>query len=272
MPNLLLSTSGADQLGEVMNLVNRALQHGHLTVEDLSPAAEHAQSEAARLLSELETFQGMHGSEGRYDEAHDETYEEQRVALCVYLDLLGILPGVSIDLLERAQSFDDSRVALLAIASLLNKRFEPAQAAIQQCASSHVVRDHLYTQLKRFNRLDLFPSQYLHLESFAACAMVQWLMCPSELGREPDSLELMAKLEGKSDDGADAIMYLWKCVSAGSAFACANGPYCVNAEMGQLLGGHSFSDFRAWDEATPAEHLADIVDTLENWEVSWCSR
>lgn len=57
----------------------------------------------------------------------------------------------------------------------------------RRCASSHAVRDDLYTQLKQLNRLDLFPSRYLTLDSIAACTMVQWLMFPSELGREPEA-------------------------------------------------------------------------------------
>jgi hypothetical protein len=268
LPNLLISTHYADQLAAVMNLINRAIERGHLTFDDLSPAAEHAQTEAARLLSESEAFLRVHGREGRYKGA----YQELQVALGVYLDLLGDLPGTSIELLDRAQSCGDSRVTLFAIVSLLKKQVEPAHAAIEQCASSHVVRDDLYTQLKRFNRLDLFPSRYLNLESFAACAMVQWLMFPSELGREPETLDLVAKLVGKSDDGGDAIMHLWKCTADGSVFACANGPYRVDAEMGELLGGFSFSNFKAWDEATPEQHLAEIVDTLADWQVSWCGQ
>jgi hypothetical protein len=268
MPKLLLTTKGADQLATVMNLVNRALEHGHLSFDDLAPVAETAQTEAARLLSELQVFLESHGSEGRYEEA----YEELRGAACVHLDLLGISPGASIEILGRAQNFEDARVALFAIVSLLKKKSEPEQAAIERCASSHAVRDDLYTQLKRVNRLDLFPSHYLTLDSFAACAMVRWLMFPSELGCEPEALDLVAKLSGKSDDAADVVMYLWKCTSHGRVFACANGPYRVDAEMGELLGGSSFSNFEAWDEATPEQHLAEIVDTVAEWQVTWCGR
>ena len=268
MPNLLLTTKYADQLATVMNLINRALEHGHLSLDDLAPVTETAQTEAARLLSELRTFLELHGSEGRYKGA----YEELRGAACVHLDLLGIAPGASTEVLERAQNFEDGRIALFAIVSLLKKQREPAQSAIERCASSHAVRDGLYTQLKQLNRLDLFPSQYLSLDSFAACAMVQWLMYPSELGREPEALDLVARLAGKSDDGEDAAMYLWKCTSDGHAFACANGPYHLNAPIGELLGGYSFSNFKAWAEATPEQHLAEIVDTLADWQVSWCGQ
>lgn len=154
----------ADQLASVMNLINRALEHGHLSFDDLAPAAETVQTEAARLLLELATFLKAHGGEGRYEEA----YEDRRVALGVYLDLLGILPVASGELLERAQSFEDLQVALFAIVSLLKRQIEPAQMAIKRCASSHAVRDDLYAQLKRLDRRDLFPKQHLNLESFAA--------------------------------------------------------------------------------------------------------
>jgi hypothetical protein len=266
MPNLLLTTKYADQLAAVMNLINRALQHGHLTTDDLAPVAEAAQTEAARLMSELQAFLESHGREARYEEA----YDELKSAVCVYLDLLGMSPHTSIKVLERAQSFEDARVALFAIVSLLKRKSEPTQLAIERCAASHAARDDLYIQLKQLDRLDLFPSQYLTLESFAACAMVQWLMFPSELGREPDALELVAKLAGKSDDdGADAVMYLWRCSSEGRVFACANGPYRLGAEMGELSGGHSFSNFKAWDEATPEQHVAEIAETLADWRVTW---
>jgi hypothetical protein len=106
----------------------------------------------------------------------------------------------------------------------------------------------------------------LNLESFAACDMVRWLMFPSELGYEPEQLQLMAKVRSTSDVGSEACTFLWKCTpSDGPAFSCANGPFLMNEEMGKLTGdGYAFSNFTAWDEATPEEHLAQVVDTLGN--------
>lgn len=266
MPNLLLTTRNADQLAAVMNLINVALQQGHLALDDLAPASAMVQTEGKRLLDELEEFLNVHGSDVRDEEA----YEDLRVALGVYIDLLGILPGTSSELLERAQRSGDPQLILLAVVSLLRKGIEPSSEALARCISSHAVRQDLYAQLKNLSRLDLFPSRYLNLESFAACEMVRWLMFPSELGYEPDALELVAKLAGKSEDGGDAVMFLWKCTAGEGAFACANGPFRTHSEMGELLGGHSFSNFTAWDEATPEEHLAEIVGTLSDWCVSWC--
>lgn len=102
------SSGSANQLAMVMILTNRALEHGHLSFDDLAPVADTAQTEAARRLCELRTFLELHGGEGRYEEG----YEELRGAVCVHLDLLGVSPGASIEILERAQNFEDARVAL----------------------------------------------------------------------------------------------------------------------------------------------------------------
>jgi hypothetical protein len=53
-------------LATVMNLIHRALEHGHLSFDDLAPVAETAHTEVARLLSDLQTFLELHGSEGKH--------------------------------------------------------------------------------------------------------------------------------------------------------------------------------------------------------------
>ena len=268
LPRLLVHAYDPDYLASITNVINEELEHGRLEAAALAPTATPVQTEALRLLIAVEARQQPRGAQWR----SEQEYEGLSVPLGVYLDLLGVIPGTSPDALERAQKLNDPRLVLFATVSLLKKGLQPEPGAVRRCASNHAVRDDLYRQLTLLGRPDLFPPEYLNLESFAACDMVRWLMFPSELGCEPEALELMATVTGTTDDGCEARTFLWKCTpSDGPAFACANGPYSLNAEVGELTGGSAFSNFTAWDEATPEEHLAGIADTLENWRVSWCN-
>lgn len=267
LPALLMKAGDPDNVSGVMNFINVALEQGHLEAKALLPANEFVRSEAARLLQLAESQQQADGKRWR----HEENYLAVRVPLGVYLDLLGILPGEPSELLQRALQLNDPLPVFFASLALLKKGVEPASTAWQKCAASLETRADLYTQLKQRNRLELFPQTFLTFDAFAASAMTQWLLYPAELGYEPASLELIAKVTGTTEEGHDAVMCLWKCIlEDGGAISCASGPYSVGVELGPLWGGDTFSNFTDWDQATPDEHLKEILGTLRNWRVVWC--
>lgn len=99
--------------------------------------------------------------------------------------------------------------------------------------------------------------------------MVSWLTHPSELGCEPEHLELHATVRGTTADGPRQWC-LWKFSDeAGKTFAGVSGPYPLDPSLDTLTaGGDTFSRFRPWEEATPEQHLASILETLNDWRIS----
>lgn len=263
-PRLLLDAG--PHLANVMNFMNVCLEGGTLTPAALAPASEWASSEAIRLVDLVEPRQQNAGKQWRCDE----DYASKRSDLGVVLDLLGIIPGVSMESCARAAQLKDPLCVFFAIVSMLKKNQLPPSEALQLVADSLETRVPLYNQLARLQRLDLFPANLLTFESFAAASMAEWLLYPSELGYEPTRLDLIAKVSGMSE-GAEVIMCLWKVVAEDrSAFAAASGPYEANAPIGPLSGSNTFSTFAEWESRSPDEHLREIVETLDRWKVEWC--
>jgi hypothetical protein len=265
-PRLLLDAG--PHLAHVMNFMNVCLEGGTLMPTALTPASEWVSSEAFRLLELVEPLQQKAGKRWR----SDEEYASKRSDLGVVLDLLGIIPGISMESCARAATLNDPLCAFFAVVSLLKKNQRPPNEALQLVADSLETRVPLHNQLARLERLDLFPANLLTFESFAAASMAEWLLYPTELGYEPTRLELIAKVSGMSE-GKECIMCLWKVAAEDrSAFAAASGPYDVTAPVGPVSGNNTFSTFTEWESRSPDEHLREIVETLDRWKVEWCER
>jgi hypothetical protein len=253
-------------LADVMNFMNVCLEGGTLAPDALTPVSEWASSEATKLLDLVEPLQQDAGKQWRWDE----DYVHKRSQLGVFLDLLGIIPGMSMEPWARAVQLKDPLCVFFAVVSMLKKNLPPPKESIQLVADSFETRVLLYNQLGHLGRRDLFPVNLLTFESFAAASMVEWLLYPSELGYEPTRLELMAKVSGMSGD-TEVIMCLWKVIAEdGSTFAAASGAYEAHAPIGPLSGDNTFSNFTEWESRTSDEHLREIVETLDQWRVEWC--
>lgn len=255
-----------EDLAGVMNYLNLCLEQKHLGAEALAPAAEWNSAEATRLLESVEPLQQEQGTQWRTEE----DYFRLRSRLGVHLDLLGIIPGTRVELLERATRLKDPSLVLFALISLIKKGGSPPREAVERCARSHETRADLYRQLQHQNRLDLFPQAFLTFEAFAAAAMTEWLMYPAELGYEPATLELIAQAEGARGD-EPGVMCLWRFSNAeGQLFAAASGPYPVSRPAEPLRGQDTFSNFTEWEKLTPEGHLEEILGTLSEWSIAWC--
>jgi hypothetical protein len=104
------------------------------------------------------------------------------------------------------------------------------------------------------DREDLFPKKFATWEAFAASDMARWLIYPTELGREPDQIEL-----GHTewlDKKRKLAMYVWKFRSAKEPWlAGVSGPYKLSGTPCPAHGPLTFSCFDEWDSATPQKHL-----------------
>lgn len=251
---------------DVMNFMNVCLEGGTLAPAALAPASDWASSAASKLLDLVEPLQQNSGKQWRWGEECG----SKRSQLGVFLDLLGIIPDVSMQPCVRAVQLKDPLCVLFAVVSMLKKNMPPPNEAIQLAADSLETRVSLYDQLGRLGRRDLFPETLMTFESFAAASMVEWLLYPSELGYEPTELDLIAKVSGMRQD-KQVIVCLWKVTREdGPDFAAVSGPYAADAPIGPVSGDNTFSNFTEWDSRTPHEHLSEVVETLDRWRIELC--
>jgi hypothetical protein len=263
MPQLVLR---ADRyIPAVMDFINVAHERGKLTPEKLVPALDLVERQASELLVRTLPFQKRDaGTQWRFDEK----YEQLSHPLGAVLDLLGMIPGASIDTLRKAIELADPRLLSIVAASLLKRGLEPPYEIVNAAAASKVVRAQLHRALAGLGRLDLFPSEYATFEAFAASHMADWLAHPSELGFEPEVLELEARLRGRTREG-ERQWCLWRFNdSQGKAFASVSGPYEVEPPIGPLEGSDVFSNFAEWSSATPEQHLESVLETLQEWKIA----
>lgn len=95
--------------------------------------------------------------------------------------------------------------------------------------------------------------------------MVEWLMYPAELGREPDEIQL-EHTEPIGAQDSTTVVYVWKFRNKGEKwYAGVSGPHEL-LEAPKPLDGHlTFSRFDAWEAASPAVHLERCTGTASKF-------
>jgi hypothetical protein len=267
MPQLVLRAGR--YMPSVVDFLNVAHERGKLTPEKLVPALDIVEREASKLLARTLPLQRRNaGTQWRYAEK----YIALSHSLGAWLDLLSMIPGASIESLQKAIELSDPRLLSIVAASLLKRGVEPPNEIVRAAAGSSVVRAQLYRALAGLGRADLFPGEYATFRAFAASHMAGWLAYPSELGFEPEVLELEAILRGRTPEG-DRQWCLWRFNDAdGKALAGVSGPYEIEPPLGPLEGGDVFSNFAEWSSATPERHLESVLATLKEWRLERESR
>lgn len=264
LPQLLLHAGR--QIGGIADFINAVDSGGKLKPGHLEPAREIVERRAEAAYEQVKKMQQIDGSSWRSEEA----YLEVSVPYGAYLDLLGLMPTSSIEPLHAATTLSDPRLMLIAVVGLLKRGVQPPSALLQMVARSHAMRLDLHRILRNLGRLDLFPQAFLDFESFAASHMVSWLAHPQELGCEPALLELKATLRGSTEEG-ERQWCLWRfAADGGKSYAGVSGPYELNPSLDSMTDPDTFSNFTPWDEATPEQHLASVLETLTNWRIALC--
>lgn len=266
LPDLIL-LAGA-HVGGIVDFINVVDASGRLESKHLGGTSEFVEKQAATALELIKKMQQPAGSRWRYDEA----YLEVSMPFGAYLDLLGLDSESSTETLHAATTLSDTRLQLIAAVALMKRGVEPPATVLEEVAASHACRRDLYRVLSNLGRQDLFPQSFLSFEAFTASHMVSWLAYPSELGHEPEYIELHATVRGTTAEGPRQWC-LWKfCDEEGATFAGVSGPYHLDPSLDTLTdGGDTFSKFTLWEEATPEQHLASILETLNDWRISLCS-
>jgi hypothetical protein len=80
---------------------------------------------------------------------------------------------------------------------------------IAEKAKRPELRLFLYSMLKFFEKLELFPEEFLSLEEQARSDLAYWLCHPCELGDAPDEIELIHRSD-KQVDGLDVVYFVLK--------------------------------------------------------------
>lgn len=250
-----LEDPAAEVERSVGDLLLEALARGTLQPARLAALAPAFVPRLRAAIVAARPFQRSLGVRWRFDE----DYAEPRAAAGFLADLAGWLAHPDLrPALAEALALPDPWIACLAACSLLRLGASVDGAAIERVAACHETRAILFVKLEQMKLLSLFPFAHASLESFAAADMVRWLMFPTELGREPDALEEMARLEV----GGGQVVFAWRFLDGERWLAAVSGPYDESAPAGPITGGGTFSRFEPWEKQSAAEHVRAIFAGL----------
>lgn len=120
----------------------------------------------------------------------------------------------------------DEMSKLFLIKTSLVNNLEFNKEFLKDLANKDLYVSRLYGILKKIDRTEVFPKEFLVQEKFAKSHMIDWLIYPTELGEEPKTIELVGTYEENEE-----IFYVYKFTSDKERFA-------VNGEMVGVTGGY----------------------------------
>lgn len=153
------------------------------------------------------------------------------------------------------------------VVAALREGRTPSPDQIQELAASAETRSLLRTALLEMNRADLFPPQYATPEALAESDLVVWLLHRSELGAEPEAVELVATIERPDEPAIGHGRYFVfrfrmsppHPKAESGWLAGVAGPYYRGDEAFDSKARGVFSDFEPFDARSPEDHLAWLV-------------
>jgi hypothetical protein len=208
-----------------------------------------------------------------------EYYQSLRGPICLFVDLMGYFNIDEVkECLEKALFFQDNRIKMFAIVSLLRLGYQIGASFISDVAKDAEVRTTFYEILEEIGRENLFPKAYYNQESFAESNLVNWLTFPTELGRTPNDISL-AKVVKRDmivmidDVGVEKEVsyYVFKFKSThpdweSQGWMVGVSGYYLNENQPQLYpSGYTFSTFDPFEGKTPEEHVDKIVKIIDGY-------
>jgi hypothetical protein len=261
LPELVVS-AGKRYAAEVGRAILGAMARGLLKPADagdrLEALAPFVVTSLKKLLASAAKQQDKPGIGWRFTERYSDTRREAGL----YLDLSGYLREPKLlPLLREAARFKDPHLAAYAALALLRRGESAPPAAINRAAASHETRALIFEGLRELKKEKLFPAKWRTWDAFAAARMVEWLLYPTELGREPDELELMHVEQ--TDRRKKEALYVWRFrVGKEPWRAGVSGPHHLAGKPAPLDGTYTFSRFDKWDECSALEHAERCVGTV----------
>ena len=92
-----------------------------------------------------------------------------------------------------------NNINYFAARTLLGEGKEVPAEIILQLANDLVYADNTYSMLSALGKEALFPKELANVEYLAKSNMVNWLVYPTELGKEPDDIEYLGNVEVKKE-------------------------------------------------------------------------
>ena len=255
-----------ENIGPVANVFVAAIAQGHLDLANshcLRPLAQLVSQRLSECLEVVSQLQRDKGIAWRFTEQ----YWPARHQTGAWLDIAGYLKDLApVALLEEALRLGDPRLAAFAVSSVLRCGGSIGDGVLERIAACHETRALLFQLLQNHGKLELFPQTFRTWDAFAAANMVNWLMYPTELGREPDYLEKMAVFTSTKTDG-ELVLYVWRFRNGDDSwFAGVSGPYLFEGTPCPLHGDMTFSCFEKWDDASAEKHAEETLKTLNEWK------
>ncbi len=250
---------------DVGNILLAALAEDRLPASTIDELAPHALRSLESAIEQARPFQRAEGIEWRFEEE----YAQARSEAGFFADLMGTIKAKeAIPLLRAALELHDPWIKLFAATSLLRLEGDVKSSMIESIAACHETRAILFSLLDRLGQLGSFPAEQATLDAFAAADMVEWLKFPTELGREPESIEKMATFETEDASGT-LVLYVWRFIGHEDEWVAAtSGMYEKEGVPGPVQGSATFSRFEPWDDKDAEGHAQAILDTLESWSRS----
>jgi hypothetical protein len=205
----------------------------------------------------------------------DPTYHRCRWQAGVLLDLLGHVPtpDVEAELRRAVAELTDPRLRLYALLSLLRHDRDVEPGIVAEVAADPESRKWLYDGLQKLERFHLYPAALRTQAALAESDLVNWLIHPTELGRAPESIELVQQIP--FDTGTDAgwaDYYLFRFRTQPSHWAArygwlagVSGPFLRKDQPTIQALGDTFSTFTPWERKTTAEHVEDVRELMKTW-------
>lgn len=262
LPDVLL-TAG-DCATDVGDVIIAAIAKGTIQPQrldgQLNPLAPFVIKNVKSLMKKVAKHQKTDGIEWRFAEK----YHYLRHRLCMLLDLAGRLKHPKLPaLISGLLDFADPRIVTFAALALLRQGQNVGKTPLNVASRCHETRAILFQELRAMGMEQRFPEKWRTWEAFAAAQMVEWLLYPAELGREPDELELA--YTHWLDKRRKVVAYVWKFRVADEPWlAGVSGPHQLRGEPHPVNGGMTFSCFDEWTSATPVAHLEKCMGTVES--------
>jgi len=265
----LMEHATADPFGYQIHLLAlQAAKTGGVLRQVLAPFA----GPVVEIYRPMRSRMSNHEARADAEWIWDKDYHSDRAHATLLLDLMGFLPGEAIiEALEDSLSSRDPRVLHFAVLSLLRLGQDIPASVIESVAASPEMHNRFHEGLVSLNRGGLFPRRLLTQEAFAESDMVGWLTYPTELGRTPNEIELMATFENQ---GGDQQFFLFRFRTHSPHWAAKkgwmaglSGPFETAVMPTSRAGGSTFSTFTKWEEKTPQEHFIAISGLIaEHWK------
>ena len=99
------------------------------------------------------------------------------------------------ELLYKALEFTKTETKLFALKTLAEAEMELPEAAVKEVMDDPSCAVVLYLTLKKLNKINLLPEEYLSEDYIARSDLIRWLSFPAELGKAPVEMEYLGEVK-----------------------------------------------------------------------------